>query len=123
MRYVVLQFEGNEEAEEYVRYLKAFQDNPPPYTKGTGGQVIGLFAGPTQFCTCTGGKGRIHAWTLGQKFGWWVCRSCKKPAKASHGPLQQMRSVVSQARNLLLAEEEDQAEESVFQEGWGALGR
>ena len=114
MRYVVLKFDDNDDAEAFVQL--ALRDPIKEY------EAMGLFAGPTQFCTCTGGRGRIHSWTRGQRFGWWVCKSCKKPSEATGGPLQQMRAVVSQSRNLLVADEE-QAPATVMMEGWGAQGR
>jgi hypothetical protein len=116
MRYVVLKFDDNEAAERFVA--------APVVLEGEV-EVMALFAGPTQFCTCTGSKGRIHAWTLGQKYGWWVCKQCKKPAEATAGPYQQMRFVISQGRNLLdeFLMGLPQAKASVWEKGWGVLGR
>jgi len=110
-RYVVLEFEDNEDAEHFVGDVFYHY----------AGEVVGLFAKPTQFCDgggCT--RGRVQPWARGAKFGWWVCRTCKKPTSAGGGE-KLMHHVLSQAVNLLPGIK--QAPASVMTEGWGALGR
>jgi hypothetical protein len=108
-RYVVLEFEHNEDADMFTQDM--LHD---------GESVVGVFAKPTQFCKCKGGKGRIHAYTRGRKFGWWVCSTCKKPQRV-HKPDRLMRHVVSQGVNLLPGIKNAPA--SVWTWGWGVLGR
>jgi hypothetical protein len=106
-RYVVLQFGSDAEAEAFVLaeqrddILIGDQQELSGYRKVEDYEVLGMFQAPTQFCYCTGSKGRIHAWGKGEKYGWWVCKKCKKPADATGGPIALMRMVVGQANNLL----------------------
>lgn len=114
-KYVVLSFKDNDDADEYVQELtKSFEHS-------LAAEVVGVFQQPTQFCTCQGTKGRISAWTKGLKYGWWVCKRCKKPAEATAGPVHQMRMVVGQGTNLLEIEGDKPAE--VTDKGWGVFGR
>lgn len=89
-RYVMLSFDHNDEAEAFIKAVQRkdgviyskplegaeFQYMPLPENVF----VRGVWAKPTSFCpglSCTGNKG----FTRGQKFGWWVCATCKKPRK------------------------------------------
>jgi hypothetical protein len=82
-RYVVLYFENNVEAEALVELTH----------KET---IVALVPAPTQFCEgCTG---KNKGWTLGQKYGWWVCIFCKKPSRRWG---QSYRAVVGAGKNLL----------------------
>jgi len=128
MKYVVLQFDSDDEANEIVQWLLAQeQDQQVVHSFPAKATVMGVFKGPTVFCDCKGSKGRIQAWTKGQKYGWWVCKACKKPSRAVGGPIHQMRMVVGQGNNLLdeIVEEplEGDKPAEVWDEGWGALGR
>lgn len=110
-RYVVLEFEYNEDADLFVGDM--LHD---------GEDVVGVYAKPTQFCTSGGcGKGRVKAFVRGQKWGWWVCESCKRPSRAVAGPEQLMRAVIGSAINLL-PDRESQLR-SPFTRGWGVLNR
>lgn len=67
-RYVLLEFDDNEEASRFVeQHLVPFASNGPI--------VRGVYAKPTQFCTCKSSPGQ----TRGSRLGWWVCTNCKKP--------------------------------------------
>lgn len=122
-RLVVLRFDDNEVADEFIKNGKDFLDST--YDNFWGNvHVKGLYAMPTQFCDsgggCSTGK-RIQFWTRGTKFGWWVCKVCRKPAKTTEE--KTIRAVVSQGTNLLKAEGEPQEVLTVFDKGWGAAGR
>jgi hypothetical protein len=137
-RYIVLSFDKNEDADEFV---KAHQDNNiftwPEGSMGgvsndhevlDAGGLIALIAKPTQFHgpECPGSGRRVKGWARGTTFGWWVCEACKKPAPGTgtdHRELEEslMRQVVSQGVNLLEGAANEFA--SVFHKGWGALGR
>ncbi len=74
--YVLLSFEDDEEAKDFVR--GKVLDNPYLPT------VCGVFKKPTVFCeepTTRHGKGKTGVgWTRGKKYGWWVCTFCGKPS-------------------------------------------
>lgn len=109
-RYVVLEFEFNEDADLFVGDM--LHD---------GEKVVGVYAKPTMFCATGGcGKGRVKAFVRGSKWGWWVCDTCKKPARVSDEE-KLMRHVVSQAVNLL--PKTSGAVASVWTRGWGVLAR
>lgn len=94
-RLVVLRFSDNEEAETLVRdWSEAKNRNgdrvvsllTPVQENDVECEVVGLFAMPTAFCDPNDGHlghGKINrAFQRGQKYGWWVCKKCKKPTKA-----------------------------------------
>ena len=132
-KYVVLSFDDDSDADNFLEYALSgcvaslHVDSAPDDPQTHDAQVVGVFKQPTIFCRCPGGAGRIHAWTLGQKWGWWVCKNCKRPSEATAGPLQQMRCVVSQAKNLLgefiMIDPVADEPASVWDKGWGVLGR
>lgn len=72
-RYVVLEFDDNDDAERYVK-----EDRWDIFC----GDVIGVYAKPTKFCHCVGSKAKRMAFTRTARFGWWVHVDCKKPTEA-----------------------------------------
>lgn len=135
-RIVVLQFEDNSDADEFIKEHDELMYYPEGSMGGVSndavmiyaGEVVGVFAMPTQFCANSGSGGcstnkRIRAWSRGKKFGWWVCSICKKPSNFVPPERRERpelwRRVISQGVNLLFAPE-DQSPESVHDEGWGA---
>lgn len=96
-RYVLLSFDSNVEAEQYVRELAGAES---PLSDNS--SIVGVFGKPTQFCdTATHPHAttrRVNGFTRGTRFGWWVCAHCSKPKKAWASNLS---AVLSQARNLL----------------------
>lgn len=97
-RYVVLHFEDNEQAEEFVEEARISLD------------VRALVPAPTEFCHC-GSLGGLIGWTKGAKFGWWVCSDCKRPGTRWG---KAYRAVIAASVNLL--EGKDQEREPV--QGW-----
>lgn len=103
-RLVVLSFEDNEAAEQWVSET---QDHDGRFLTGpeygeieSSFDVVGFFALPTQFCDgqCYVEKdGRGPKFVQGEKYGWWVCLICHKPL--DHKALY--RQVIAHARNLL----------------------
>lgn len=88
-RLVVLDFDDNEQAEEFIESGKY--------------NVVGLFARPSLFCDPsdghTGGRGKTgRGWTKGKKYGWWVCAVCKKPSRLWG---EKFECVVGNGKNLL----------------------
>lgn len=46
------------------------------------GEVKAVYKHPTMFCTQDhGGRKTQVGYTMGQKWGWWVCGSCGKPSR------------------------------------------
>jgi len=125
-RIVVLRFDDDKTAEEFVKNGKDFLD--ATYDVFWGGvSLVGLFAMPTMFCPSSGSGGcsqskRVRAWQRGRKFGWWVCAVCKKPSGfvPPGKPNEIWRRVVSQGVNLL-RNPDDQDLETTRDEGWGAM--
>jgi hypothetical protein len=116
-RLVVLRFEDNEDADLFA----AWDHNRDNFSGNV--QTVGLWALPTQFCEgslahgCTGYRRFGRFWTTGKKFGWVVCRVCKKPARPKSND-SLVRNIVSRAVNLLFPDQQDVP--SVFDAGWGA---
>lgn len=75
--YVLLAFDNDEAAKEYVRDLQS-QDEE-------GFQVAGMYKKPTIFCDPLDGNHkanrRVVGFTKGTRWGWWVCAICHKPTK------------------------------------------
>ena len=109
-RYVVLEFEYNEDADSFVKDMQH-----------DGESVVGVYAKPTQFCPTGGcGTGRIKGFVRGIKYGWWVCDNCRRPSRV-HDREALMKHVISQATNLLPGA--SGAVASVWTRGWGAMSR
>ena len=121
-RAVVLYFEDNADADEFIKYKdKAFIENDKGQFESIGGTVELMVGVPTLFCEGGHKRGKFSmAYTMGLKWGWWVCIHCKKPA-GNVSFMKTLRACLSQAKQLL--PEADEATEEVFDEGWGALGR
>jgi hypothetical protein len=97
-RYVVLAFDDNDKAVEFIKQVAAKPELP--YT------VEALTMKPTLFCECSSSPGsgtrygnkKITPFQKGTKWGMWVCAKCKKPSKFWG---QCYGAVISSARNLL----------------------
>jgi ribosomal protein L37AE/L43A len=78
-RYVLLEFDDNEEARQIV---EALQDSGTMYVDELGmyvhAKVKGYFFKPTQFCECVPLEDKS---VRGAKFGLWICIRCHKPKK------------------------------------------
>lgn len=74
--YVLMSFNDEDQAHEFVRDTIAGMDVP------CSGDICGIWKKPTKFCECTGGGGKFaHAFTRGKKYGWWVHTKCGKPSR------------------------------------------
>jgi hypothetical protein len=135
-RYVVLSFEDNAQADCLIEDMLEYPDGrilTPVQENDVEADLVGLFAKPTVFHddTCPGSGKRVRPWARGTKFGWWVCAICKRPAPGQgkdhrEEELNLARHVISQGTNLLPPEVPfvpAQAPATVFDDGWGALGR
>lgn len=89
---VLLSFEDEERALQLVESILDDYGVHIPYREGTPDdfeevacKVEAIYKMPTQFCRmpggCTTGKRSGGGWTMGQKWGWWVCAICKMPSK------------------------------------------
>jgi len=84
-RYVVLYFEDNTQAEEYVESGLHATDPDAYY-------IVAMFGVPTQFCECpkidppgtVGGRQGGRSIARGAKLGWWVHAACGKPTQYSY---------------------------------------
>jgi len=129
MRHVVLSFEDNEAAEEFVRKLASLlepdvepegaeevQTNWPKETMALGAllgskaRLERVFAFPTKTCTCDNGESHHGNITFGKKYGWMVHAKCGKPTtywlagykKANNrGAVNGWQTVAHSARDLL----------------------
>lgn len=77
-RFLLIEFDDATQADK----LKSQIDEAT--RRGRGYRVVGLFARPgNDYCLCgtwTTGRNRNTSLKRGEKFGWWVCTTCKKPA-------------------------------------------
>jgi ribosomal protein L37AE/L43A len=73
-RYVVVEFDDNDEADSFVNTLGVFN----PSDDGSSMRVIASYMKPTQFCECPKPEEKS---VRGKKYGLWVCRMCNKPHK------------------------------------------
>ena len=99
-RYVVLYFKDNEHAERFVAEARDFNGQLTNICLDKvqlDGRVDALIPAPTQFCEDNHSR-KMPAWTLGKKFGWWVCRDCRRPSK---GWGTSFRAVINSGRNLI----------------------
>lgn len=108
-RYLVLSFDPNDDAEEFVRDWARHKDEEgfAPFKTPDGrvveAEVVGLYAQPTQYCEkgmpqAHGAGYKMAGWARGQKFGWWICGVCKKPSKLWG---TNVNAVIGAAYNLL----------------------
>lgn len=82
-RYVLVEFDNNAQAEQFVTKTHAGTTAGKPY------RVVGLFAKPRNFCECGPLNERLQAAEVarGSKYGWMVHIKCGRPRRqASHSP-------------------------------------
>lgn len=90
-RYVVIEFQDNEDAESFIQQLdsdnSARRKEGEPFLR----RVVGIFVRPGKLCDCpdwqtinAGDKNAKHGVERGAKFGWWVCTRCNRPRRAGH---------------------------------------
>lgn len=59
-------------------------------------RLFGVYKRPTMFCSNDhGGRKTEVAYTMGTRFGWWVCAKCKKPSRTY------WQNVLSRKRDLM----------------------
>lgn len=132
MRYVILSFEDNADADTFIADTLT---SDAIHEAGIQTEVVGLFAVPTIFCDSSGAGGcrpsgrRLAGFSRGMKYGWWVCAICKKPVKPKSDE-KLMRQVIAQGRNFITQPLEETAPPyapsdvaSVNDVGWGVSGR
>jgi hypothetical protein len=83
-RIIVLSVEDNESAEMFAAALLEPPENGRPFVP-PGVKIEAMIARPTVGCKGPHRvQGRLrseHGWTRTQRFGWWVCSTCKKPSR------------------------------------------
>lgn len=82
-RYVLVEFDSNTQAEQFVAKTHAGTQAGKPY------RVVGLFAKPRGFCECGPLTDRQQGSEVrrGAKYGWMIHTKCNRPRKqASHSP-------------------------------------
>jgi hypothetical protein len=88
-KYVLLQFDKDEDADAFVNIL--VQDEVSNPTKVTI-RALGVYKKPTQFCACPDRLDPNAKSVVGKKFGWYVHAACGKPrANGWHGPKNLLR--------------------------------
>jgi hypothetical protein len=98
-RYVVIEFINNPDAEAFVEQLNNWNDHRRKVGDPFLSRVVGIFVKPGRTCQCPD-AGRANYgdknWkpasvVFGARFGWWVCTRCKKPRKAGHQLINQLK--------------------------------
>jgi hypothetical protein len=67
-----------------------------------------IYRAPTMFHRAfeTHGKGKMGStWTLGQKYGWWVCTTCKKPSELYWNQITQQSSWGKNIKSMFFTDE------------------
>src|SRR5690554_5764621 len=80
-KYVLLEFDDDEAAEGAIMgWMSGGNMHPEGFDPV---RVRGVYQKPTKFCDCTKTGERKPNETLvrGQKYGWYVCRVCKRPPR------------------------------------------
>jgi hypothetical protein len=97
-RYVLLEFDDNAEADNFVNMLNGgdFDGHPAEVMPGGTVRVRGVYFKPTLFCECPNPGDRS---ARGEKWGLWIHRDCGKPKRGN----------VQHPRNLTFTEAEWQA--------------
>lgn len=78
-RYVVVEFDDNAQADEFVRRVNSNPDRKF--------RVPWVFAKPTKYCECpsTGTRSSDPIRVVrGDKWGWWVCSKCHRAMGGSY---------------------------------------
>lgn len=99
-RAVVLYFEDNTDAQKLINHVRiegavvtyeywSHDGTPRDESQRLKATVLGLFALPTNYCTCEGDLGsdvrhKLHV--QGGKLGWWVHKTCGKIRPQSFQP-------------------------------------
>jgi hypothetical protein len=82
---VLLSFDDEEQALTLVETILDQTDGVPGSIIPFGAKVEAIYKKPTMFCQtpggCTSGGRRSGGFTMGQKWGWWVCSICGKPSQ------------------------------------------
>ncbi len=119
--YILIEVEDEEQVQAFLEHTKAEKE-----TVRTGGharleindqasssqvdyEIVGIYRKPTQFCTCVkdGLRKANEKFTKGQKYGWMVCRLCKKAVYMAMHP-----------RNLVAPSSHSLTEMLFFEYGW-----
>lgn len=94
-RYVVVEFADNADAEAFISEVdemnKIRRDDRMPFVR----RIAAVFVKPGSICQCWDWnvanyrnpdqmKHQGRGIAEGEKFGWWVCSTCKKPRRAGH---------------------------------------
>lgn len=87
-KYVLLQFDDDEEADEFVKGAQEVGYALSASEKSSMWKsffiVVGVFKKPTLFCDCTGKDDKS---ARGTKWGWWLHKACGKPKRGmTHHP-------------------------------------
>jgi hypothetical protein len=86
---VLLSFDDEEEALNFadagLEGRLYYANERTSMAKVRDGEVEAIYKKPTMFCQtpggCTSGGRRSGGFTMGQKWGWWVCSICGKPSQ------------------------------------------
>jgi hypothetical protein len=86
---VLLSFDDEEQAMTLVEGILDYPDGKvltPVQEYDVHAKVEAIYKKPTMFCETFGGctqgsKKNSGGWTMGQRWGWWVCAVCKKPSR------------------------------------------
>lgn len=92
-RYIVVEFADNGDAEAFISAVAG--DSKVDGKR----RVVGVFVKPIKLCGCAdwrhinyGDKNREHEVVRGERFGWWICTRCKRPRRAGHQLVNQIKA-------------------------------
>lgn len=86
--FVLLRFEDDNQALTLIEDMQEYKDSAiltPTQENNVMATAVALFKAPTMFHepfeTHGGNSKTSQSFTKGQKWGWWVCTTCKKPSR------------------------------------------
>jgi hypothetical protein len=86
-RVIILAIPDNEDAERWARDMLSCNDSEQTVMPPVSTRIEAMIARPTQACQGSHTRSKpgprsMDGFTRTQKFGWFVCGVCKRPAKA-----------------------------------------
>lgn len=77
-RRVLVEFDDNDAAKKFVERVNGVYGQP---TNDRDFRITAVWAVPTKFCECEGGRDKMFPFSRGVKSGWWLHVDCGRPTR------------------------------------------